>query len=136
MTGSKGSEYMAQVREEAREIGGEELVAKIDAASKSERELNAAFVVLINAASEGREGQDLQLALTAINEALSQTFANAVVRYGEASDTSDGEIMVLAIRSLSNSIQVAMSNRDTKNSGVFETIANAVSRGGKKKGRK
>lgn len=122
---------MATVREEARKKGGDELVAKIDAAREKEKALLKELDARLAEALALPEGDERKMGVVAITEALSTAYGKAAVAHGKINGTDDAQIMVLAIRSLVNSIQLAMADRDTAESGVMDMIKNAM-KGGKK----
>lgn len=125
------NDSMAQVREAAREKGGEELVKKVDAAAQIETKVGHGITAVMAEALSGVEEDNIDLSMAAALEALSQHFANAAVAYGEKRGVDDSRVMVMAIRSLSNSITVAMSDRDVEAQGIGDMISKAAAKGGK-----
>jgi hypothetical protein len=113
---------MATVREEARRKGGEELVAKIDAAAAEEREFTKLLDERISKALEQPEGDDRKIALAALTEALSATLGRVTVAYASATETPDAQIMVMAIRSLVGSVQIAIDDRTAADNDVAAMI--------------
>lgn len=128
-------DQMAGIREEARKRGGDELVAKVDAAHARENALTTRLNEMISeeiaALPEGADVEDRGMAFTALTEALSAAYGRATVEFGKITKTSDGQLMVLAVRSIANSIQVAMADRDATDSGVAEMIKGLAKKGDK-----
>lgn len=116
----------AQVREDARKRGGEELLAKVDAAIATAAEFEKTLKERLEQAL-ATEGEDARLySIVGCVEALSNAFGRAAVEYGKANKTDDSQIMVLSIRSIVNSIQTALEDREAKDSDVLSMIRNAA----------
>jgi hypothetical protein len=113
---------MARVREEARKLGGDELVAKIDAATKEERALVDKISAEIDGAVALPEGEVRDVTLAALSEALSTLLGRASVAYGKARKIDDAGVMVMSIRSLVNSIQIAFDDRDAADGDILSKI--------------
>ena len=115
----------ASVREEARKRGGDELVAKVDAALAQEMALADEMKARMDAIMAQPEGEERTMAMVAMNEALSTSYGRSCVAYGKANNVDDAQIMVLAIRSLVNSVQTAIDDRDAGTAGILDLIVKA-----------
>src|SRR5687767_3088599 len=120
-------EINADVREMARQNGGEEMVAKLDEANALEQKLTKAIDAMLTEALDGKEGIDLQLTVACLNEVIADVAGRMAVKYGEITSTDDPTIMILAVKALSAAIRNAISDRDTAKGGVLEKIMGAIS---------
>ena len=112
----------AQVREDARKRGGEELLAKVDAAIATAAEFEKTLKERLEQALAIEDKDTRLYAVVGVVEALSTAFGQAAVAYGNENKTHDSQVMVLAIRSIVNSIQTAQDDRDAKSGDVLAAI--------------
>jgi len=119
------------IKEAARKAGGEALVARIEQAAKIEKDVFAKVADIIEAAVRGLEGDDEKVALAAICEALSQSYANAAVVYTyRAFDSERSQGVLTAVKSLTNSMNVAFDDLDAERHKVGDRIKAAAAKGG------
>jgi len=110
------------IREEARKLGGDELVAKIDRADGMRTKLQDQLAELIGGFCEDATGEERVLRITVCCEALSDIFArtaalNAMMTGGDRS----GGIMC-AVKSVTGNMNCAFEDIDAKASGVLDLI--------------
>ena len=113
----------AQIREEARKIGGDELVAKVDKMISGEQSYEASLQAMLDAAlAMPEEGDERLFALVSLTEALSTAYARSAVAYGKQKNVPVSQIMVVAIRSVVGSIQSAVDDDQATENDVLSMI--------------
>lgn len=119
------------IREQARAVGGDELVAQLDRAALLERTIFKRVSEIVEQSIEGLTGTEEQAMLAAACEALSSALANATAILtikAYHGDRSSG--VITAIRSLSGNINAAFEDLDALENGVATKIKEAAAKGG------
>lgn len=117
---------MAAAREAARKEGGEELVAKMDAALEKEKVFSKKVADMVaEITADITDEDEKKMAIVAVNEALSKAYASATVMYGQHMKLEDSQVIVLAIRSLVNNVNIAQADAEVDKSGVLDLIKKA-----------
>lgn len=123
------------MRDEARKMGGEEAVAVVDASQKMQRELFAKLSEITEAAVEGKEGLEEQIALVSLCEALSASFANVVAVTAKKCLGKDRAGAVqMAIKSVASNINEAFDTLVEINSMSSEQVADLIGEAVAKRG--
>ena len=115
------------LREEARKVGGDKLVAQLDKAALLEKQLSKQVAALMTNAIEGLEGDEEKVALAACCEALSQAFANVAAVYTiKALDCDKTQGILTAVKSLTNSMNTAYADLETIEGDTLHKIMTAA----------
>ena len=114
------------LREEARKLGGEEMVKKVDEMKEQEARFAKRLNDLIEEAKAeaGDTPEKMASTFAALNEAMSEAYARSAMMYGESgySKTSKVEVIVMAIRSIHGNIEEQYVNLEAEKNGVSEKI--------------
>lgn len=123
----------AQVREEARRIGGEELVARVDAGIAKKADFRNRIGKMLDECKAAPEAnEERKLAYVALVEALSETFSIAAVAYAKMKGNSVTEVTNLSIQSIANNVRVAWHNHAVEENDILGKIKEAAEKGGSK----
>lgn len=123
----------ASVREEARRLGGEELVALVDAGIAREAVFRNRIGEMLDECKALPEANDeRKLAYVALVEALSETFSIAAVAYAKLQGNNVNEVTNLGIQSIANNIRVAWHNHEVEANDILGKIKEAAEKGGAK----
>lgn len=127
------------IREEARKVGGEEMVARVDTMQRWEMELVKELEKVTERFLKERglvDGEEdpmlMKMATTAMAEAMSEVYAIAAVVCFKTSHEGPNrtQALTMAIRSLSGNMDKYFDTLDAKESGVEDKIL-AAWKGGK-----
>ena len=120
------------IREQARAVGGDELVAQLDRAAALEKVIFTQVSEIVEQSVKGLTGREEQAMLAAVCEALSSALANATaVLTIKAFKGSQSDGVITAVRSLSANITRAFEDLDAVESSVATKIMEAAGKGGK-----
>ena len=110
------------IREEARKLGGDELVAKMDRADEMRTKLQDQLAELIGAFCEGSEGEERVLRFAVCCEALSDIFSRTAALNVEATDHDRSGGIMCAVKSVTSNMNCAFEDIDAAKSGVLDLI--------------
>ena len=122
------------IREQARAVGGEELVAIIDAAQKVELEVFTKLSKIMEDKLEpvANDVEKEKAMLAALCEAYSQAYANIVaITTLKSFDGNRAEGILIAVKSVSGNITNAFDTLDANKAGILDMIKAAAANGGK-----
>jgi hypothetical protein len=119
------------IREEARKVGGEEAVARIDAATAIEDKALASFMTIIDATIAGKDGMERETALAALCEATSTAFAKVATEYLVLAKEDRTTGMVMAVQSVTGNMTQAFDTLDAEAGGIKDQIVSVIGKFGK-----